>query len=441
MTESIVQSEQGHEPDVRVQTVGEVLGKSALCIPDYQRPYKWSEKHCKQLLNDLFSHFEQAQNTQNLRYRLGTVVLHQERADGTKLNIVDGQQRLITLTLILRALQAKEHLALLKQEVNSLSEARLKANDALIKNALEVRFDDAKADERKTFIQFVLHQCELVCVQLSSLDEAFQFFDSQNARGKALEPYDLLKAYHLRAMSGDAAYIHRVVENWEAAVYPERGNASLQTIIAESLFQLRIWYKLQTANAFKNQHIDVFKGINKTQNYPYVQAQNALQIQNTIINGKGFFDYVEHYRVLYDGLFHRETGWLNQKIMLGGRPILDFLKSYQGCGRTGDRLVYALFTYTVLQFYDRFGEYDLTRAVWQIFKWAYFVRFQQQRVEYQSIANHVGAGNSLLKAIWQADTPQDVLDFALAAPKFNFNSTGELENVYREKCGSCQNTL
>ena len=40
----------------------------------------------------------------------------------------------------------------------------------------------------------------MVEVVLQDISEAFQFFDSQNARGKDLEPHDLLKAYHLGAL-------------------------------------------------------------------------------------------------------------------------------------------------------------------------------------------------------------------------------------------------
>ena len=48
------------------------------------------------------------------------------------------------------------------------------------------------------------------------VSEAFQFFDSQNARGKALYPHDLLKAYHLREMNNvDTTETEKVVKTWE----------------------------------------------------------------------------------------------------------------------------------------------------------------------------------------------------------------------------------
>ena len=44
------------------------------------------------------------------------------------------------------------------------------------------------------------------------LSEAFQLFDSQNNRGKSLEPHDLLKAYHLRKQYSED---EKIVEKWE----------------------------------------------------------------------------------------------------------------------------------------------------------------------------------------------------------------------------------
>ena len=49
--------------------------------------------------------------------------------------------------------------------------------------------------------EYIENRCELIVVITSDVSEAFQFFDSQNARGKALYPHDLLKAYHLREMN------------------------------------------------------------------------------------------------------------------------------------------------------------------------------------------------------------------------------------------------
>ena len=67
--------------------------------------------------------------------------------------------------------------------------------------------------DKDTFKKYLLEICEMVYVQLDDLDEAFQFFDSQNSRGKPLESYDLLKAYHLREMKDSQKRLFIIVLN------------------------------------------------------------------------------------------------------------------------------------------------------------------------------------------------------------------------------------
>ncbi|MCP6237196.1 hypothetical protein NL436_27315, partial [Klebsiella pneumoniae] len=88
----------------------------------------------------------------------------------------------------------------------------LEHNAKVIENRL-VGLND---NERKTLFHFVCDKCELIEVTLDDLSEAFQFFDSQNARGKALAPHDLLKAYHLREMMDATEQAERLhhVSQW-----------------------------------------------------------------------------------------------------------------------------------------------------------------------------------------------------------------------------------
>lgn len=80
----------------QVKKVGALL-EQHLEIPSYQRPYKWQQKHVNQLIDDVLTHRSKQ------CYRLGTVVLHRDALKPSykgELNIVDGQQRLLTLTLL-----------------------------------------------------------------------------------------------------------------------------------------------------------------------------------------------------------------------------------------------------------------------------------------------------------------------------------------------------
>ena len=70
--------------------------------------------------------------------------------------------------------------------------------------------------EMERLKDYIKNQCELIVVITTDVSEAFQFFDSQNARGKALYPHDLLKAYHLREMSDISENeTEKIVKDWE----------------------------------------------------------------------------------------------------------------------------------------------------------------------------------------------------------------------------------
>lgn len=83
----------------RVRSVVELLSESMLRIPEYQRPYKWKSHNISNLLNDI-----KAQSDKSA-YRLGTIVLNSSKDNegNPVLNIVDGQQRCLTLMLIVLA--------------------------------------------------------------------------------------------------------------------------------------------------------------------------------------------------------------------------------------------------------------------------------------------------------------------------------------------------
>lgn len=79
--------------------------KSDFLIPDYQRPYAWNEEKCETLWEDLFSFAFPNNNIEEFdeddEYFLGPIVTYQN--DNKKLEVIDGQQRLTTLMLLLRA--------------------------------------------------------------------------------------------------------------------------------------------------------------------------------------------------------------------------------------------------------------------------------------------------------------------------------------------------
>ena len=119
------------EEKAKVVKLKEILLGKDLSIPGYQRPYKWTIKHVQQLLDDLLTHFRNQEQV----YRIGTVVIHKYNEE--KLDIVDGQQRLITLSLLLYYLNNEKKFTdkslLDKSVAHTLSESNIINNYNFIK--------------------------------------------------------------------------------------------------------------------------------------------------------------------------------------------------------------------------------------------------------------------------------------------------------------------
>jgi uncharacterized protein with ParB-like and HNH nuclease domain len=240
---------QADEPSSDIISVYKLLADPALDIPKYQRPYKWTGKNISQLFVDIAVHKDKS------AYRLGTIVLHH---DGETKNIVDGQQRTVSLLLAARALiqRNKEKelqrrdlqdklLHLEKNMVNPSFTSEISQKN-IHGNYLEVTRIVSRPDFTEAHIDFFLNKCEVVIVALNDVSEAFQFFDSQFARGRDLEPHDLLKAYHLREFSlRDEPLKAATVARWESSDTKE-----LVTLFSQYLYRIRNWSKGVSARYF-----------------------------------------------------------------------------------------------------------------------------------------------------------------------------------------------
>jgi hypothetical protein len=396
--------------------IKDLLLKDNLVIPEYQRPYKWTTKNVNQLIDDiLFFNDKEA-------YRLGTVVLHK---DGETLNIVDGQQRTISLYLIYLALGdvSKKVVEFENKKVqinwkfsNQISQYNIQNNYQAIKQRIN-EFDE------KT-INFLFEKCEVVVITLSVLTEAFQFFDSQNARGKELEPHDLLKAYHLRKMSNAPEKEKaEIVHAWE-----EIDTAELSSLFSNYLFRIRNWSKGRSARYFTKKEIDIFKGIDLHEetiysyakiyaiaNY-YVDDHNIqyhrqidkhkmdypFGFDQPIINGKRFFEMVGYYQDRLENLKN-----------LCENEIIKLIDTYDSKSRTGDRYVRNLFDCALLFYIDKFGEVEIDKAIEKLFIWAYTLRLRQHSVQIASLDNYAFEETKLFSVIREATNHKEIVNMSL----------------------------
>jgi len=455
-----IQAQQAIELSSKVISVYELLMDSALDIPQYQRPYKWTGKNINQLFSDITIHKDKS------AYRLGTIVFHHE---GETRNIVDGQQRTISLLLAVRALIQRNKEKKVKRK--DLQDRLLNLEQAMVNpsftseisqknihsNYLEVARIVSRADFTEAHIDFFLNKCQVVAVALNDVSEAFQFFDSQNARGRDLEPHDLLKAYHLREFSPrDEQLRAATVARWESSDTDE-----LATLFSQYLYRIRNWSKGVSARYFSKDDSDLFKGVNidTVASYPYVEQLRIahhfvdnyngqyerkidsrelgfpFHLDQIIINGRRFFELISHYQ---DKVARISAESWNGHELVGtegldgyAQTIMDTLNSYPARTRTGDCYVRAMFDCLLIYYIDKFGHADISRAIEKIFIWAYSLRLQMQVVQLASMDNHV-LKNNLFRLIKEATRPADLISCSLRELSgINSTKTDEIEALFK----------
>jgi uncharacterized protein with ParB-like and HNH nuclease domain len=218
--------------------------KSDFLIPDYQRPYAWEKEECQTLWDDIFSFAFPDNNYENFNedeeYFLGSIVTFEN--ENNKKEVIDGQQRLTTLMLLLRAFYSKfgnmqdtnskktrERIAQCLWKTDEFGEA---ANLNKLKIDSEVATDndkdefleilrtgivkkDQKSNYAKNYIFFqqkiddflrdfpsyfaylparILQNCILLPIEAESQDTALRIFSTLNDRGLPLSDADIFKA-------------------------------------------------------------------------------------------------------------------------------------------------------------------------------------------------------------------------------------------------------
>lgn len=415
--------------------VADYVSYAKLKIPEYQRPYKWTLKNVNQLVDDIL-YFKDKKS-----YRLGTVVIHKD--DNNYLNIVDGQQRTITLFLILLAIKNNLNIKGLKksnEEKLESFETKLQFSNRISQYNIQENYSEIRrrviADFDTNIIEFLLEKCEFVVVTLNDISEAFQFFDSQNARGKDLEPHDLLKAFHLREMDDNTSEEKaEMVQIWEAM-----NQSDLSRLFGDKLFRIRNWSQGNSARYFTKNDVSLFKGISinsATKSLdPYArlyQMANVFvdnynnssdrEIDNTmmtypfqldlpILNGKRFFEMVSYYSTKYSK-FKDEN------------EIIKLLNTYDNKNRTGDKYIRMLFDCALIFYVDKFGEKEIDKVIEKLFVWAYSKRLTSQAV-YLATIDKYALESKVFKTIKNANSYKEVTNMRIK----NINKSDiKLENI------------
>ena len=424
------------EKELTIAPINDIL-QMALTLPSYQRPYRWSVTSTNTLFMDTYNAFKN-----NLpEYRLGTVILHKDESN--LYNIVDGQQRLTTLSILLYIL-GKGNQPLLTEKYSSLS------NDAIIRNhsILSRRINELEEEEQKKYANYLLKRCTMVQIVTDNEQEAFQFFDSQNTRGKELAPHDLLKSFHLREMDNESEDLKvQMINEWE----------SVETRTLEDLFSLYLypvtqWHMLKDGLNYSSDKIVSFKGIkgNNVYNYSlYHKASNLFveqfnqsgnsellstnylnqfQLTHPLIAGKRFFSYSLHYKGLLEQV---------QTIIKN-----DYSEKELPDRRSGDIYIKQLYEAVLLFFADRFGIESLSQSVkQQLYTWSYSLRLSMYAVYPQSVNKYacglherINEGIPMFSIISEMQNPDELKLIVLEKPEVRNENDKKYKEIYELLC-------
>ncbi len=207
-------------------------------IPSYQRPYAWTVDQASELFDDLYDFYKSEPEE---GYFLGSIVLIKQEISPFA-EVIDGQQRLTTLTILLsvlasilegkqrdtlskyiqepgnefEGLEPKPRLTLRERDktffakyvqalnfeqlvdldeksLDNESQINIKKNSQLFLQRIETNLGHS-SESTKGFIAFLLQRCFLVAVSTPSQQSAFRVFSVMNSRGLDLQPTDIIKA-------------------------------------------------------------------------------------------------------------------------------------------------------------------------------------------------------------------------------------------------------
>lgn len=375
-----------------IWSIDKLLGKN-LIIPDYQRPYKWTDKNITELILDTQKSIEESRKYANFKYRIGTVILH--RNENNEYEIVDGQQRILSFILLKLYLDSKFTCNLLKTKIlNKITQKNLHDNYTTIREW----FSSISDVEKGLFNNAIKNILEVVVIAVDKIGEAFQLFDSQNTRGRALYPHDLLKAYHLREIH-DKYEMQNAVVKWES-----KDPKAIRELFDLYLFPIWNWAKCRKCGNFTSADIDIYKGIEEKYGYTYAHRANKAMpyflLTEPFISGSDFFEMVDHYmqmlhnikeEIVTNPAFHDiELIITNGKDVDSAEELDKFFKS----SSVGLNHARNLFFCALLCYYDRFHNFDVM-AVKKLLTWAMMIRIDMLHLGFDTINRYaIGLGDN-----------------------------------------------
>jgi len=356
-----------------------------LSIPDYQRAYEWKSTHVKSLLADTFNAYN---SSKERPYLMGTLILHLKTQNGNGKEthkIVDGQQRLITLVILLRHILGEKanNLPLLEDIFDNRKSAFYLRNT---KREVTAFLNNKAVEEKEEYLEFLKKQLKFYVLILTgdnALDQAYTFFDSLNSKGKSLSDFDLLKAHHLMFIPDEQESLARKHNDYWMSKHEQHSQ-----LFSSVLRRIRMWSRGQERDSVaerndynefisavepseieRNEHLfnrymqpNAFRSWHRENDelvlnmkYPQQDIESLLpmEIPQTIEGGDSFFLYAKRYHEMFEKLFEDTPSEKKSSTM---KYVYELAKAI-----TNVHLAMA-FKAVVLLHFDKFGEQRLAEV-------------------------------------------------------------------------------
>ncbi|MGL2793317.1 DUF262 domain-containing protein [Helicobacter pylori] len=284
-------------------------------IPDYQRPYQWTEKNCEKLLDDLFSSYEYYKESGYFCGSLVLIVINTDsETNAETYDIVDGQQRLSTFILLAKVLAtlydkdlnptSRELLEKSLGDIDGEKRERLHFN-AMGLNAKDdfvyalEHFNDSQASKNKNnknnylknaiclknylkekeikdindFIKWLYFKVVFIKTTCPNVSMALRIFSVLNARGLPLHAIDVFKVELLKKLANKKdqegfvsrwSTLHQKCSGNESK-FPKRKENKREKNATETLFSWYLTYlnPVTSGKSMEERLADQFEKLNK----------------------------------------------------------------------------------------------------------------------------------------------------------------------------------
>lgn len=212
-------------------------------VPIYQRNYAWGKDEIDALVQDIRT-AQERRPKQN--YYIGSLVVY-KRSDGSY-EVIDGQQRLTTLSILLAALGEHEQTIKLgfehRDESNTAldrirTDASKPDNENSIDRGFKLMGSALKEQDAHTaeFKQFLLEKVCIIRTEVPADTDLNHYFEIMNNRGEQLEKHEVLKAQMMGSLKTDPKQQHVFAAVWDACSDMQRyAVMGIEAAVRKTLF-------------------------------------------------------------------------------------------------------------------------------------------------------------------------------------------------------------